>query len=424
MSVLERMLAEFGSQPAPGPRQAAAAQALREAALPTRREENWHYANLRALDGLPRFAPGAAVVEAGAAGLLALPDPLPGHARLVLRGGRVQPGSAPTDTATLTRLSDPAATEAWRPASDFERRGDGRFGWVSQMFSAEFLALRVTGRQALEILYGPSPDGAARYADVAIEVAPGAELLLVERQLAEVAGPASPGFGCNRLRVRLGADARLVHTRLQRTEETALWFDTAAIQLDERASYRLHDVNAGAGNARSTLQIVLAGTGAGVQIHSLSAARGTQRSDAQYTVRHEAHDTRSEVLFRGSASDQAHVACTADVLVTARAAGSRVRQSLRGLIDGKGAEIDLRPRLTIDTDDVQASHGATTGQLDDDLLFYLLARGLAPEAARSLLKWAFLAEALGNIEPLALRHEAERATAARLADAPAAELLR
>ena len=96
---------------------------------------------------------------------------------------------------------------------------------------------------------------------------------------------------------------------------------------------------------------------------------------------------------------------------------------LRGLIDGKGAEVNLRPRLTINTDDIQAAHGATTGRLDESLLFYLLSRGLAPHEARSLLKWAFLSEILGAFGPSPLRKVAESAVAARLSDAPAAELL-
>ena len=59
--------------------------------------------------------------------------------------------------------------------------------------------------------------------------------------------------------------------------------------------------------------------------------------------------------------------------------GAEARQSLRGLIEGAGAEIDLRPRLEIHTDEVRAQHGATTGPLDENLLFYLLARGIERE---------------------------------------------
>ena len=414
MSALERMLGEFAARPSPGPRQAAAALRLREASLPTRRDENWHYANLRALENLPHFAPADAA--GGARASPALPAPLPGYARLVVQDGRLQPGSAPVDTE---------AVESGWPASEFDDGGDGRFGLVSQLFSAQLLALRISGRQSLEILHCASAEASARYADVAIEIAPGAQLELVERQLARPDSTANSatGFGCNRLRLRIGSGAQVRHTRLQQAEDTAVLFDTAEVRLHERASYRLSDIHAGAASARSTLRVVLAGADSTVQVVSLSAARDAQRTDTQYTVRHEAPRTRSDVLFRGSASDRGHVACTADVQVAPGAPGARVQQSLRGLIDGKGAEVDLRPRLTIDTDDIQASHGATTGRLDDDLLFYLLARGLAPEAARSLLKWAFLSEALRALEPQELRRESERATAARLTDAPAAELL-
>jgi Fe-S cluster assembly protein SufD len=134
------------------------------------------------------------------------------------------------------------------------------------------------------------------------------------------------------------------------------------------------------------------------------------------TVLHDAPATRSHQLFRGLANERAHVACNVDTRVAPQARDAVVAQSLRGLLDGQGAEVDLRPQLTINTDAVQARHGATTGKLDDDLLFYLLARGLQPAAARALLKSAFLGEVLKCIEPEALRVAAQQATALRLGD--------
>ena len=92
------------------------------------------------------------------------------------------------------------------------------------------------------------------------------------------------------------------------------------------------------------------------------------------------------------------------------------RQSLRGLLEGSGAEIDLRPRLEILTDDVRAAHGATTGRLDEDLLFYLLARGIDRDRARALLKWAFLGDVLRAIELPEVRRAAEHGAAGQLPD--------
>ena len=423
MSALERMLEEFAAQPDPATAQRAAAAALRAGALPTRRDENWHYADLRAIESVQRFAPGAGADAAPPA----LPAPLPGFTRLVLCDGRLHPTSVSALTATTACRRLPRAATAAAASEAFDASGDGRLGLIAGMFAPEPLALQVQGQLALEIIAVGSAGTAARYTDIAIELAPDARLELVERQLdgtaAATAAPAAAPFICGRLRLQLGARAELLHTRLQQAAGTSLLYDTSTVAVAEHARYQLRDITAGAASARSTLQIRLGGRDASVQIVALAAARDTQRADSQYTVLHEAAGTRSNVLFRAIASDRAHVACSADVQVSAGARGARVLQSLRGLIDGKGAEVDLRPRLTINTDDVQAAHGATTGRLDEDLLFYLLSRGLAPAAARSLLKWAFLGEVLATLAPPALRREAELASAARLSDAPAAELL-
>jgi Fe-S cluster assembly protein SufD len=444
MSALQRMLEEFEGQRAGAgsaglstPPRLAAAQALRTHALPTRRDENWRYADLQSLDNVRSFLP--APRAAGAA--VQLPEALPGFARLVFVDGRLHPEFSLPDAALLATLRDDAGLDAAAGAMPFIDAGDGRLGLIAGMFAPEPLALRICGTLALELIsivsVAPDPTRAGpAYTEISLRLAPHTKLELVERVLsakakadagaAALAAPSAGGpamLSCARLRVQLEADAQLVHTRLQQSADCTLHYDTLDAALAERASYQLRVVAAGAGSARSSTQVRLLGREAMVQIRALASARGAQVADSSFTVLHQAPGTRSDQLFRGIASDRARVACSADVQVAASAPGARVQQSLRGLIDGKGAEVDLRPRLTIDTDDIQATHGATTGRLDDDLLFYLLSRGLTPAAARSLLKWAFLGEAFSAIEPAALRRAAELAAAARLSDAPAAELL-
>ena len=96
---------------------------------------------------------------------------------------------------------------------------------------------------------------------------------------------------------------------------------------------------------------------------------------------------------------------------------------MKGLIEGTGAEIDLRPQLEINTHEVRAAHGASTGRLDDNLLFYLLSRGLDRQHARGLLKWAFLGDVLRTIDLPGLRAEAERLAAGQLPDVPVLAVL-
>ena len=83
----------------------------------------------------------------------------------------------------------------------------------------------------------------------------------------------------------------------------------------------------------------------------------------------------------------------------------------------------MRPQLEIYTDDVRCSHGATAGKLDDDMLFYLLSRGLTRETAQRLLKWAFLGDVVAKIELPGLRRQIEERLAGQLQDDTLRELL-
>ena len=421
MNALARILEDFGSQPSPAAARLDAAQALREHSLPTRHDENWHYANLRALESIPRFLPEPSTDTARAPPML--PAHLPGFERLVYLDGRLDPQLS---AAALAKLSAVNVRGVTGTASPFETAGDGRFGLLARMFAPQPLAFQVRGTMALEVLSLISPEAGANYTELSLELEAGARLELIERSCAiPGTGPGLSGsvLGCSALSLQQHVGSQLMHTRLQQVAGNAVLYDTVSSRLAERASYQLRHLAAGGASTRSSVQVQLQGPGASVDVRALAAAQDAQYCDALYTILHEAPATRSHLVFRGIASERAHVACSADVQVTPGAPGSRVLQSLRGLIDGKGAEVNLRPRLTINTDDIQAAHGATTGRLDEDLLFYLLSRGLTPAGARSLLKWAFLSEILGALGPAPLRKAAESAVAARLSDAPAAELL-
>ena len=82
------------------------------------------------------------------------------------------------------------------------------------------------------------------------------------------------------------------------------------------------------------------------------------------------------------------------VVVQAGAVQSESQQSCRGLLLSESAEIDSRPQLEIHADEVKCAHGATTGRLDPEMLFYMLSRGLDRTTAQSLLVYAFLADVL------------------------------
>ncbi len=167
----------------------------------------------------------------------------------------------------------------------------------------------------------------------------------------------------------------------------------------------------------------LAGRGASLQLQAASLAGDSRTLDGAITVRHVAPDTQSQQELRAIATGRASISFRSAVNVGNGAAGADSRQSLKGLIGGDGAEINLRPELEIDVDSVRASHGATTGAIDEGMLFYLLSRGVDRETARQLLEWAFVETVIGRISEPAVRREFEERTVARLGNRAAREVL-
>jgi Fe-S cluster assembly protein SufD len=156
---------------------------------------------------------------------------------------------------------------------------------------------------------------------------------------------------------------------------------------------------------------------------SAALGDGAQLQDTFALVQHLAPRARTTQTFRGIAAGRARVAFNGKIVVARGATGSDSQQSLRGLLAGADAEIDVRPQLEIDTDEVRCSHGATVGKLDDQMLFYLLSRGLDRDTAQRLLKWAFLGDVIAKIAVPALRREIEARLPGVLKDKTLRELL-
>ncbi len=401
MSTLERMLAGESGRGSLG---RAALARLRAAGLPLRTQEDWRYANLAALDAVPTFDSPPATSATAAT----LPPALPGYQRLVVANGR-----------PLGEL--PAGLRAVEPSpAAADERGLARFAALAEGLAPSPLAFEVAGTLELELLCVAQAPEATSPSAIELRLAPRARLLLAERQLGDTG---TRGLACSSLRLSLGAGSEARHQRLLDLGGGGLHLDTLDATIGERARYLQRCMVVGAGTVRSSQLVALAGRGAAFDWHGLAVATGREVRDLMLALRHEAPDTTSEQRFRGIADGRARVACGADAHVAASAPGTRLAQSLRGLLDGEAAEVDLKPRLTILTDAVQASHGATTGRLDEQLLFYMLARGLDPAEARALLKWAFLGEVFSGCEPAPLRLAAEQAIAARLRERPPVDLL-
>ncbi|MFO7324694.1 MAG: SufD family Fe-S cluster assembly protein [Pseudomonadota bacterium] len=383
------------------------------AGLPQLRDDLWRYADLRYLGSaaLAPVAPEPAESLQGAI-LPLLPPRIEGFTRLVYGNGRLQ-----------AALSD--ACDALQPSAlplVPERTRHERFGWLNDAFATDIARLVVAQPLKLEVIFAATP-GTTRqavYPRLELQLAPGTPLVLVERHLGSTGAEGTINAA---IQIHAGAGSQVQHLRWQGLATDAQFLDTVQLAVDRDARYALTQLSMGARTARTSLRAALFGAGAQFDLRAVALAAGRRTLDHSLLVDHLGRHTASNQVFRAIARGQAHIACRSRVEIATSAAGASSQQSLKGLLDGAGAEIDLRPQLEIHTDEVRASHGATTGALDPAMQFYLHSRGLDADTARALLEWAFLEDALAGIEPAALRLAAERGAAAALGSAIAGELV-
>jgi Fe-S cluster assembly protein SufD len=466
-AVLATRIAEDFAASAHAPRdlqRRRAMQALSESGLPTSRDENWKYVNLRPLEKV-RFAPPALEAQA-AVTAKDLPEPIARYARYTFIDGVFAPAlSAPTahggvsveslagrDTALdgggVASDRDVAPNRAVAPNAAVTPGGhvaadrrvtldasattgaairDLRFALVNEVFATDGALIEVepgvdcqTGVELVFVATAEAKSGSS-YPRVKLRVGAGARVGLIERHIS-VGSDAN--FVNSAVDVEVARDASVQHYRLQQTGARAIWFDTLTANLATNARYQVHTVNLGALSARSTVHVQLTGEQAEVGIFGASVGGKNQVHDTFALVEHIAPNARTEQNFRGICAGRARVAFNGKIIVHKGAQGTDSRQSLRGLLAGNDAEIDVRPQLEIYTDDVRCNHGATAGKLDDNMLFYLLSRGLDRETAQRLLKWAFLEDVVAKIEVPELRRQIELSLAgqwheaAELKDAP------
>jgi Fe-S cluster assembly protein SufD len=415
--------ASAGDTALPGnERRGAAMEALTRQGLPTARDENWKYVNLRPLEKVRFVPPAPGSVLESPLKLEDLPPPVVGYARYTFVDGVFAPGlSAAADGHAGVRVESMSASArngdrtAASPATAVP--ADLRFALLNEAFANDGAAIKVAaGTQCetcVELLFVATTDSkvGACYPRVDFHAEKGAQVGLIERH---VSVRSDSNFINSSVVVRIARDASVKHYRVQQTGPRAIWFDTLSATLAENARYQVHAVNLGALSARSTVRVQMLGQRSEVGLFNVSVGGKNQVQDTYAVVEHIAPDARTEQSFRGIAAGRARVAFNGKIVVQKDARGTDSSQSLRGLLAGSDAEIDVRPQLEIYTDDVRCNHGATAGKLDDNMLFYLLSRGIDRETALSVLKWAFLEDVVSRIEVPELRRQIELSLAGQL----------
>jgi Fe-S cluster assembly protein SufD len=211
--------------------------------------------------------------------------------------------------------------------------------------------------------------------------------------------------------VEVGNKASLYHIKLQREEEAAFHLVTWLVKIDADANYKAFQFSTGAALSRSQIYAAFTGEGSSLDVSGALLMRDHQHCDTTLLVEHRVPRCTSRELFKAVLDNEARGVFQGKIIVSPGALKTDGKQMAQALLLSETAEFDSKPELEIFADDVVCGHGSTSGQIDEDLLFYLEARGIPEDQARALLIQAFVDEAVERIEHEGLREALSKASA-------------
>jgi Fe-S cluster assembly protein SufD len=401
-------------------------EAYERVGLPHRRIEDWKYTDLRVL--MREVLPLAAAPDAAA--LTHAGDALELHAidgvrKLVLVDGVFAP--------KLSDLSNPEKGLSIRTLREVLEAGDAalhaklfapdNFNPMVALNSAlmtDGVVIQVADgavlTQPLHIVHiasGGQPS--AMFTRSLLKIGKAASATLVESYIA--ADGAETYQVHDSLIVSIGDNARLDHVRLIEDSREAFNISSAVVTLDAHAHFNTFGMTSGSSVSRYQAVIAFAGEGSKVETNGVNLLNGRQHADTTLFMDHAVPHCASHEIFRSVVDDRGHSVFQGRIVVRPKAQKTDAKMMTRALLLSDEAEADNKPELEIFADDVTCGHGATTGALDESLLFYLRARGLSETEAQALLIQAFVGEAIESIVNDDLRElavgAAERWLAAR-----------
>jgi Fe-S cluster assembly protein SufD len=390
---------------------AAAFDVFAKTGLPHRRIEDWKYTDLRALmrEAKPLAAPPDSAAKARAKTAGALLGDVETRRLMFVDGAFVaelsdvaalEPGLSVGSLADALSNGDPTLARhlgKLAPASDAAvalntaLMGDG---------AVIRIAAGSTIERPIHLLFVASAKPAATFVRSLVVVEQGARAMLIESH----EGPAGSDYQVNAaLEIFVGDEAHVDHVKIIVEGAEALHVSTLAAAIGARARFNAFTFTAGGAVVRNQLFLKFDGEDTVAGIRGATLIKGRQHADTTLVADHAARGCQSREMFKTVLDDEAHGVFQGRIIVRPHAQKTDAKMMTRALLLSERAEADNKPELEIFADDVQCGHGATAGALDDDLKFYLMARGIPQAEAEALLIRAFLGEAIEGIEHAGLR---------------------
>jgi Fe-S cluster assembly protein SufD len=379
--------------------------------LPHRRIEEWKYTDLRALmrEAKPLADPPDAQAKSRAKTAAAFLGDVETRRLVFVDGAFVpelsdlaalEPGLAVGSLADALAEADPAALAH---LGKLVPKGDLAVA-LNTAFMGDGAVIRIapgaTIERPLHLCFVSSQKPAASFVRSLMVVAPGARAMLIESH----EGPSGSDYQVNAvLELVVGDGAHVDHVKVIADGSEALHVSTLAAAVGAKARFNAFTFTMGGAVARNQIFLNFDGEETVAGVRGATLIRGRQHADTTLVANHIARGCQSREVFKTVLDDEAHGVFQGRIIVRHGAQKTDAKMMTRALLLSDRAEADNKPELEIFADDVQCGHGATSGALDDELKFYLMARGIPAAEAEALLIQAFLGEAIEGIEHAGLR---------------------
>lgn len=198
--------------------------------------------------------------------------------------------------------------------------------------------------------------------------------------------------------IHVRENAHLTVDKIQNETTGNYHISTDAVSQDKDSTFTINTMTLNGGFVRNNLNISVIGENCTTNLNGTYLLKEKQHVDNHTVVDHRVPNCQSNELYKGVMDDNSTAVFNGKVFVQKDAQKINAFQSNRNVLLSNNATANSKPELEIYADDVKCSHGSTTGQLDDDAIFYLQARGISKRAATQLLVSAFIAEVIEKIE--------------------------
>ena len=214
--------------------------------------------------------------------------------------------------------------------------------------------------------------------------------------------------------VVVNENANVEFNKIQNESKEAFHINHTEAYQQKNSTFSITTITLGGTIVRNNLHIVLNDENCTAHLNGLYLLNGNQLVDNHTLVDHAKPNCFSNELYKGIIDGKAQGVFNGKIFVRKDAQKTNAYQSNKNILMSDEASMNAKPQLEIFADDVKCSHGATTGQLDEDALFYLRSRGIGEDHAKALLNVAFAADVLKNITILPLKNMLSVLIAAKL----------